>query len=469
MVTFSTALILLILGYFIYGKFVSRFFGADPDRVVPSKSMADGVDYVEMPTWKAFMIQFLNIAGIGPVFGAIMGAQFGASSYLWIVFGTIFGGAVHDYFSGMVSLRHGGASLPNIVGEFLGSRFQKAFTVFSLLLLLLVTCVFVSQPAVLLYRLTCSMTPTAWMLIIFGYYLLATLFPVDKIIGRFYPIFGAALIFMALGVLVALYVNHPALPEIWNGFGTKFETKPIFPMMFVSIACGAVSGFHGTQSPIMSRCVRNERDGRIVFYGAMVLEGLVALIWAAAATAYFNVNGIGEPASDVAMNISIGWLGRFGGIIALFGIIAAPISSGDTALRSARLVIADTFQIPQKKPVKRILVSLPLVVVTLGLLLFNVSKPEGFNIIWRYFSWSNQVLAVFTFWAMSVYLVKLGKSPLMTLIPAVFMSAVTICYFFMADECLRLGSILSYHIGIGLSIVLLVIFLVYMNRNQKLK
>ncbi len=458
MVTFSVALILLILGFFIYGKFVSRFFGEDPTREVPSVSMADGVDYVCMPTWKAYMIQFLNIAGLGPIFGAIMGAKFGTASYLWIVFGTIFGGAVHDYLSGMLSLRNGGESLPRLVGRYLGKGIQRVFTIFTLIFLILVGCVFVSQPAELLANLTPDKLSTMfWMVVIFLYYLVATLFPIDKIIGRFYPILGAALLFMAIGILVSLYIHHPALPEMWNGFGTKYEKNPIFPMMFISIACGAVSGAHATQSPMMARCIRNERNGRTVFYGAMVSEGIVALVWAAAATAYYQSHGAGETASTISMNISKEWLGAVGGLFAILGVIAAPISSGDTAMRSARLMIADELRFTQKGIVNRLLISIPLFAVTLGVLAISIRQSEGFAIIWRYFSWSNQMLSVFTFWAITVYFCKVGKNYLITLIPALFMTCVTTSYFMMAPECCGLPGYIGYPVGAFVALDFLII------------
>ena len=279
MVTFSIALIVLVLGYVIYGRYISRMFGADEKRQTPAITKNDGVDYIAMPTWKIFMIQFLNIAGLGPIFGAIMGAKFGTSSYLWIVFGTIFAGAVHDYLSGMVSMRNEGASLPQIVGKYLGKRTEKVMIIFTLLLMVLVVAVFVLQPA----QLIANMTPAKlnvyfWVVVIFAYYLIATILPIDKVIGNIYPLFGGALMFMAIGILVMLFVKQPDLPEMWNGFGTKYEAGPIFPMMFISIACGAISGFHATQSPLMARCIKNEKHGRPVFYGAMVVEGIVALV-----------------------------------------------------------------------------------------------------------------------------------------------------------------------------------------------
>ncbi len=465
MVTFSVALTLLILGYFVYGKFVARFFGEDPTREVPSASKADSVDFVSMPTWKAYMIQFLNIAGLGPVFGAIMGAKFGTASYLWIVFGTVFGGAVHDYLSGMLSLRNGGESLTKLVGRYLGKGIQRIFTVFTLMLLILVGCVFVSQPAELLANLTPEkLSPLFWMIAIFMYYLIATLFPIDKIIGRFYPILGAALLFMAIGILVSLYIHHPALPEIWNGFGTKYEKNPIFPMMFISIACGAVSGFHATQSPMMARCIRNERDGRTVFYGAMVSEGIVALIWAAAATAYFQTHGSGETAATITMSITKEWLGAFGGVIAILGVVAAPISTGDTAMRSARLLIADELGFTQKGILNRLLISIPLFTVTLAALAMSIRKSDSFAAIWRYFAWSNQMLSVFTFWAITVYFCKVGKNCLISLIPALFMTCVTTTYFMMAPECCSLPGYIGYPVGIIMTLNFLVLLLWWKKR-----
>ena len=439
MVTFVIALIALVLGYVFYGKFIERLFGADPKREVPAKAMADGVDYIAMPTWKAYMIQFLNIAGLGPIFGAIMGAKFGTASYLWIVFGTIFAGSVHDYLSGMISMRHGGESLPQLIGRYLGSPIQKVFIIFSMVLLILVGAVFVSQPADILARLTPeSMGVNLWIVIIFIYYLIATLFPIDKIIGKFYPIFGAALLFMAIGIMIALFINRPELPEMWNGFGTKYDKNPIFPMMFISIACGAISGFHATQSPLMARCMTNETKGRMVFYGAMISEGIVALIWAAAATAYFGEHGTDQGAAAIVLDISKTWLGKVGGLLAVIGVVVAPISSGDTALRSARLIVADFFHIKQKSIASRLAISIPLFIITFFALFYSLRDKEGFNIIWRYFAWSNQTLAVFTLWAVTVYLTKHKKPAIFTLIPALFMTVVTVTYIFMAPEGFRL-------------------------------
>jgi len=468
MVTFVIALIVLVLGYVFYGKFIERLFGADPNRDVPAKSMADGVDYIAMPTWKAYMIQFLNIAGLGPIFGAIMGAKFGTASYLWIVFGTIFAGSVHDYLSGMISMRHGGESLPQLIGRYLGSPIQKVFIIFSMVLLVLVGAVFVSQPADILARLTPeSMGVNMWIVIIFIYYLIATLFPIDKIIGKFYPIFGAALLFMALGIMVALFINRPELPEIWNGFGTKYDKNPIFPMMFISIACGAISGFHATQSPLMARCMTNENKGRIVFYGAMISEGIVALIWAAAATAYFGEHGTDQGAAAIVLDISKTWLGKVGGLLAVIGVVVAPISSGDTALRSARLIVADFFRIKQKSIASRLAISIPLFIITFFALFYSLRDKEGFNIIWRYFAWSNQTLAVFTLWAVTVYLTLCKKKVIFTLIPAMFMTVVTVTYIFMAPEGFSLAPWIAYIIAGAVAVSFLIIYLFWKRRLDK--
>ena len=468
MVTFVIALIALFLGYVFYGKFIERLFGADPNRDVPAKSMADGVDYIAMPTWKAYMIQFLNIAGLGPIFGAIMGAKFGTASYLWIVFGTIFAGSVHDYLSGMISMRHGGESLPQLIGRYLGSPIQKVFIIFSMVLLVLVGAVFVSQPADILARLTPeSMGVNMWIVIIFIYYLIATLFPIDKIIGKFYPIFGAALLFMALGIMVALFINRPELPEIWNGFGTKYDKNPIFPMMFISIACGAISGFHATQSPLMARCMTNENKGRIVFYGAMISEGIVALIWAAAATAYFGEHGTDQGAAAIVLDISKTWLGKVGGLLAVIGVVVAPISSGDTALRSARLIVADFFRIKQKSIGSRLAISIPLFIITFFALFYSLRDKEGFNVIWRYFAWSNQTLAVFTLWAVTVYLTLRKKKVIFTLIPALFMTVVTVTYIFMAPEGFSLAPWIAYIIAGAVAVSFLIIYLFWKRRLDK--
>ena len=466
MVTFTLALLLLIVGYFVYGAFVNRIFGPD-DRRTPAHTMANGVDYVPLPTWKIFLVQFLNIAGLGPIFGAIMGAQFGTASYLWIVLGTIFAGAVHDFFSGTLSIRHGGESLPEIVGRYLGLKTKKVVGVFTLILMVLVAAVFVSGPAELIAGMTPDwMNAYFWIVVIFFYYILATLLPVDKIIGKIYPLFAAALLFMAGGILVMLYVKSPDLPEMWNGFGTKYESNPIFPMMFISIACGAISGFHATQSPLMARCISNEKHCRPIFYGAMVAEGIVALIWAAAATAFFQENGIIDQVTGkafsgaaVATSISKEWLGAVGGVLAILGIVAAPITSGDTALRSARLIAADFLRIDQRPIAKRLLVCIPIFLITIGVLIYSQKDAEGFKIIWRYFAWCNQTLAVFTLWTIVVYLVRERKNFYIALLPALLMTSVCSTYICIAPEGLSLPHTISYIIGAICTITALVWFI----------
>ena len=465
MVTFTIAIVILVLGYFVYGRYISRMFGVDEKRATPAVTKNDGVDYIVMPTWKIFMIQFLNIAGLGPIFGAIMGAKFGTSSYLWIVFGTIFAGAVHDYLSGMVSLRNDGASLPQIVGKYLGKKTEKVMIIFTLLLMVLVVAVFVLQPA----QLIAGMTPTNlnvyfWVVVIFAYYLIATILPIDKVIGNIYPIFGAALMFMAIGIMIMLFIKQPALPEMWNGFGTKYESGPIFPMMFISIACGAISGFHATQSPLMARCLKNERHGKPVFYGAMVVEGIVALIWAAAATAFFQEHGTDFTAAQVVDFICKDWLGAVGGILAVLGVIAAPITSGDTAMRSARLILADMLHLEQKSISKRLLLCAPLFVASLGILIFSIVNDDGFTIIWRYFSWCNQTLSVFTLWAITVYLVMEKKNYFVTLLPALFMTCVVTTYICIAPEGFRMNEILAYCIGGTSTIAAAVLFARWKNK-----
>jgi len=472
MITFTIALVALVLGYVVYGGFITRLMGADPERPVPSKTMADGVDFVELPTWKAYMIQFLNIAGLGPIFGAIMGSKFGTASYLWIVFGTIFAGSVHDYLSGMMSMRHGGSSLTELVGRYLGQNFKKVFSMFTLVLLILVTAVFTSQPADLLAKLTPDFVGVNfWIVVIFMYYMLATLFPVDKIIGRFYPIFGAALLFMAFGIMISLFIHRPELPEMWNGFGTKYEKNPIFPMMFISIACGAISGFHASQSPLMARCLKDEGKGRIVFYGAMVSEGIVALVWAAAATSYFAEFGPDHTAGEVVLAISKTWLGKLGGILAVLGVVAAPITSGDTSMRSARLIVADFFHISQKKAASRILICLPLFALSIAALLYSLSDAQGFAVIWRYFAWSNQTLAVFTLWAITVYLTIRKKNIYVTLIPAMFMSLVTSAYILYAKEGFALPAKVAFPIAVAVMFFFLFMYIHwrYLYKTQKIK
>ena len=446
MISFVLSAIALILGYILYGRFVEHVFGPD-DRKTPAISKADGVDFIVLPSWKIFMIQFLNIAGTGPIFGAIMGAKFGPAAYLWIVLGCIFAGATHDYLSGMLSIRNGGANLPEIIGRYLGHTPKQVMLIFSVFLLLMVGTVFVYSPASLLQKLCLDHAPgaellgssTFWIIVIFVYYIIATMMPIDKIIGKIYPLFAFSLLFMAVALMVMLFVKQPDIPEVWEGVGTaSLTTKAIFPSLFITIACGAISGFHATQSPLMARCVKSEKMGRPIFYGAMITEGLVALIWATVAM-YFFYNeptpGYQEMAGGeqviskapaIVNMVCSNWLGIFGSILAILGVVAAPITSGDTALRSARLIIADFIHLEQKTIRKRLYICVPMFAAVIALLTWQMANPEGFDVIWSWFGWSNQTLSVFTLWAITVYLAQEHKTYWITLLPALFMTVVSV-------------------------------------------
>lgn len=438
MTLFLISLAVLVGGYFLYGVVVEKIFGIDPKRLTPSASHPDGVDYVPLPTWKVFLIQFLNIAGIGPIFGAIMGVMYGPAAFLWIALGTIFGGAVHDFISAMISLRNDGKSLPQIVGMELGKAVQSVMGFFTVFLLVMVVAVFVTTPAGLLANLTPDhLNVTFWTIAIFAYYILATLLPIDKLIGRLYPLFGLALLVMAVGIMGYLLFSGNGIPvNISEGLGNRFadtSSHPLFPMMFVSIACGAISGFHATQSPMMARCLKNEKMARPVFYGAMVAEGVVALIWAAAAVTFcHSYQAIGEyvaangGAGALVNAICNNWLGVIGGLFAVLGVIAAPITTGDTAMRSARLIISDAFSIKQNTILRRVLVSLPIIAVSFLLMQID------FSILWRYFAWSNQTLSVFTLWAVTVYLARRRRLFYIMLVPALFMTMVCTSYILFA-------------------------------------
>ena len=440
MISFCISLVALVLGYVFYGAVVERVFGVEPDRPAPCFTKQDGVDYIPMPTWKVFLIQFLNIAGTGPIFGAIMGILFGPAAYLWIVLGCIFAGATHDYMSGMISLRKGGISIPEFVGDELGSGIRLLMRVFSMVLLVLVAAVFVATPANLLSNMTSGWgacgTVFFWSALVFFYYILATLLPVSALIGRIYPLFGLAMLIMAVGLAIGIFTHDGWMPEFTDPLtGHHPKGLPVFPMLCITIACGAISGFHGTQSPMMARCLKSERMGRRVFYGAMIAEGLVALIWAAAsikyAGGYQQLADMGNPAVVVSTLCS-SWMGRIGAILAILGVVAAPITSGDTALRSARLMAADFLHFPQNKLWKRLALSLPIFVVC-GMLLFI-----DFNVLWRYFAWSNQTLAFMTLWAVSVWLARKGRSFWITLLPAMFMTVVCTSYILVAPEGFQL-------------------------------
>ena len=484
MYSFLISVAALILGYALYGAFVAHVFGPDPRRDTPAVSKADGVDFIPMPTWKVFMIQFLNIAGTGPIFGAIMGAKFGPSAYLWIVLGCIFGGAVHDYMSGMLSVRHGGAGYPELVGEYLGQRTKKVMLVFSVLLLMMVGAVFVYSPAVILGGMTGDGGRTSmmvWIVVIFLYYIVATLLPIDKVIGRIYPVFALALLFMAAALLVCLIVKWPTIPELWDGLGNRGPSlgvngQPIFPCLFITIACGAVSGFHATQSPLMARCIKSEKLGRPVFYGSMITEGLVALVWAAVSSYFFFDGGAAEVGSDlsaaaptVVTKVSQSWLGVLGGILAILGVVAAPITSGDTAFRSARLIIADFLHLEQRSMRKRLYIAVPLFVLSGLLLWYNIADSNGFNVIWRYFGWANQTLSVFMFWTATVYLVrnKGGLYYLITLIPGLFMTAVCTTFILVDKIGLGLPQTLIPWVAIGTFAISTILFYLWKFRNKQ--
>ncbi len=485
MFSFVVSLVALVAGYFIYGRVVEKVFGVDSSRKTPAITKADGVDYIPMPAWKVYMIQFLNIAGTGPIFGAIMGAKFGPSAYLWIVFGCIFAGAVHDYMTGMLSIRNNGAGLPDLVGEYLGKGTKTFILAFSIIVLMLVGTVFVFSPALILGDVAgdgSKIAIMAWVGVIFLYYLLATLMPIDKIIGRIYPVFSFALLFMAVALMVCLFVKWPVLPEIWDGLGNLGESKgllsgqPVFPCLFITIACGAVSGFHATQSPLMARCVSDEKLGRPVFYGAMITEGIVALIWATVASWFFYGGGAAEVGSglsaaapEVVVKVSEGWLGILGGILAILGVVAAPITSGDTAFRSARLIVADFLHLPQKPIRNRLIISIPLFILASFLLWYNIADEDGFNVIWRYFGWANQTLAVFMLWTATAYLVKYrgGMSFMLTLLPAAFMTAVCVTYLCVAKIGLNLPVTWNWYIGISTFVLSLAVFsILYMRRKR---
>ena len=457
MVSFFIALVALLIGYLVYGKFVEKQFAPD-NRPTPAFSQTDGVDYIPLPNWKVFMIQFLNIAGTGPIFGAIMGAQFGPSSYLWIVFGCIFAGAVHDYLCGMLSVRHYGEGVPELVGLYLGDTAKKIMLVFSVFLLLMVGTVFVYSPAIILGDKMGGDNNMVmiWCLIIFFYYIIATMLPIDKIIGRIYPLFAFSLMFMAVALCIVLIKDMPDIPEVWDGLDNmKPSAGPIFPCLFITIACGALSGFHATQSPLMARCMKYEKEGRPIFYGAMIAEGVVALIWAAVSS-YFFYGGAGEAlgaslkssAPQVVTLVSEGWLGTLGGILALLGVVAAPITSGDTAFRSARLIISEFVHLNQKKIVNRFIICIPLFLIALGLLWFNIADENGFNVIWNYFGWANQSLATIVLWTETVYLVKQRKFFYITLIPAMFMTAVTVSFLILSPIAFGLDKTIAYIFGL---------------------
>ncbi len=471
MISFVLGMILLVVGYFTYGKIVERVVGPD-DRKTAAYINEDGVDFVPMPTGRAFLIQLLNIAGLGPIFGAITGAIWGPVVYFWIVFGTIFAGAVHDYLAGMMSERNNGASISEIVGKYLGPIMAVVMRIFSVVLLVMVGVVFLVGPA----QLIALLTPDAlgvqfWTIVILVYYFLATLLPIDKIIGKIYPIFGLALIIMAVGIAGATIMHSGERPmlEVWDHFESLYPGKalPIWPLMFITVACGAISGFHATQSPMIARCMKNEKEGRKIFYGAMVAEGMIALVWAAAGVAFYYDRagaGTGMQAlldlkggnSNSVYEMSTGLLGLVGGILAMIGVIACPITSGDTAFRSARLTISDWFKIDQKDKKKRLALSLPLLLVG-----YFISRLD-YSSVWRYFAWSNQTLAMMALWAGATYLCRYRSkiASWIASIPATYMTSVSVAYILQAKEGFQLDPKMSDIIGICAAVVCFAVFIV---------
>ncbi len=464
MITFIISFFALIIGYIVYGRFVEKVFCPD-DRPTPAVSMADGVDYIVLPSWKVFMIQFLNIAGTGPIFGAIMGAKFGPVAYLWIVLGCIFAGATHDYLSGMLSIRNGGASLPELVGKYLGKTTRAIMLVFTVLLLIMVGTVFVYSPAEILHSM--GGDTMMWVCIIFVYYVIATMLPIDKIIGKIYPLFAFSLLFMAAALMIVLFVKMPHLPELWTNFynmGKEAQpvkwTDAIFPALFITIACGAISGFHATQSPLMARCLKHEKMGRPIFYGAMITEGIVALIWATVSMWFFYGDptpgyeliagadkGFYTSAPAVVNLVCNDWLGVTGAVLAMLGVVAAPITSGDTAFRSARLIVAEWLKMNQRPIARRLLICVPLFAVSIAMLIWQVKNPDGFNTIWQYFGWSNQTLSVFTLWTLTVWLARENKPYWITLIPAIFMTVVCSSFLVVSKNAFGFDITVGYTVG----------------------
>lgn len=478
MISLFISFLVLIIGYLIYGRIVEKVFSPD-DRPTPAIAINDGVDCVPMKTWRATLVQLLNIAGTGPIFGALMGAVFGPVVFLWIVFGSILGGAVHDFMSGMISSRHEGASIAELSGTYLGKVVKWIMRIFSVILLLLCGAVFVTSPAGLLEKLTPDwMNSTFWAIIILVYYLLATLLPIDKLIGKLYPIFGILLITMAVAVIGGIIFSSGryTIPEI-SLKNLHPEGTPIWPYMFITVACGAISGFHATQSPMVAKCIKKEKDGRKVFYGAMIAEAMIALVWAAAGVAYYGATdllneSLKNGASGTVYEISTGVLGTVGGILAVVGVVVCPITSGDTAFRSARLILSETFKIEQKKIRNRLIITVPLLAVGGLITLFALINDNGFQTIWRYFSWSNQTLAMITLWVATAYLLTKGKyklGSLITAIPATFMSAVSLTYILTAKEGFRLPIKLCYIIGIVVAILLFIGYIFFLFKLKLLK
>ena len=454
MISFLLSIVALIVGYAVYGKFVAKVFGVDANRPTPAIAMEDGVDYMPIDWKKSILIQFLNIAGLGPIFGAVAGAYWGSAAFLWIVLGCIFAGATHDFMAGMLSVRHGGATVAEIIGHYLGTTAKNAMRIFSVVLLVLVGVVFIYGPAGILQNIT-GIPKMVWLALIIAYYLLATVLPIDKIIAKIYPVFGAVLLIMGVGIIVGIVAKGYTIPEIQLA-NLHPSGKAIFPYLFITIACGAISGFHATQSPLMARCLQSEAYGQRIFYGSMIAEGVIALIWAAAAIAFFGDTATlaeGGAAGVVVNTISISVLGTVGGFLALLGVVACPITSGDTAFRSARLAIADALNFNQGNIKNRFIIAIPLFAIGTALCFID------FGIIWRYFAWSNQTLATFMLWAAAVYLAQEAKFHWICSAPAAFMTSVTVTYILIAPEGFKIAPAIAYPIGIASAVILFGIFL----------
>lgn len=493
MITFILSLLALFAGYMLYSRVAERIFGPD-DRETPAIRRADKIDYIVLPGWRIFMIQFLNIAGTGPIFGAIMGMWFGPAAYLWIVFGCIFGGAVHDYISGMLSLRHDGCGLPELTGMYLGPTARKCLVVFTMMMMMLVGAFFVYCPAIILSGIWGD--KMMWVFIIFAYYVATTMLPVDKVIGRVYPLFALSMLFMVVAMAVVLFIKQPVLPEVWDGLhnwgAERLGLKQnLFPALFVTIACGAVSGFHATQSPLMARCMKSERQGRPIFYGAMITEGVVALVWATISSYFFFADGWREvcppdiiarfesqsalsliqffDAPTVVNIVCASWLGVAGSILALLGIVAAPITTGGSSFRAARLILAETFHLNQSSVRSRLVLSVPVFAVGIALLAWQIGNPSGFGTVWQYVAWGTQAMAAVTLWVCTVYLAGERKCYWLTLIPAVFMTMVVVDFLMTSPTTFGLDEWLSLGIATAVTVAALCRFFVWKRRVKSEK
>lgn len=462
---FLISVVLLILGYVVYGSIVEKVFGANGEKKTPAIKYADGIDFVEMPVWKIFLIQFLNIAGLGPVFGAVLGAAYGPVCFFWIVLGSIFAGAVHDYLTGMFSVRFKGKTMDYLIGKILSKHVKYFFVFFLVLILVLVGAVFAVNPAKML-ALIFNIPVIYFIVLIFGYYFLTTLLPVDKIIGRFYPFFALLLLLVTVSLLVSLFRQGTE----W--FPITFENlhpqnAPIFPLMFITIACGALSGFHATQSPIMARCLPNEKDGRLIFYGAMILEGLVALIWASLAiTFYSDTTALGNVLFDpnkgqgeAVAEISRGLIGSVGSVFAILSVVVLSITSGDTAFRSARLTLAEAVHFDQKNLGKRFLLSAAVLLAGISFTLFDITT------LWYYFGWANQTLAMFSLWTVSLYLKKKNRCYWISLLPAIFMTTVCLTYILQDKNSFALNMGIAKLIALILTAIITLFF--FLKKYQK--